>query len=104
MAEIWKDQHLIVVPIISFDVGTGKIKLSFSVDIKFSLMQHSRSLKIAMFDTRGQGETFKKNSVLIHTPCKTLENSRGFTAANFCSPEARGMCPLHWNEPVFSRY
>lgn len=33
MAEIWKDQRLIVVPIISFDVGTEKIKLSFSVDI-----------------------------------------------------------------------
>lgn len=94
MAEIWKDQRLIVVPIISFDVGTEKIKLSFSVDIKFSLVQHGRSLKITLFGTRGQGKTFKRNnSELIHVPCKTLENSRLFTAASSCSPEARRMSP-----------
>lgn len=34
---------------------------------------------------------------------KMLANSEGRTAANFCSPEARGMSPKYWNEPVFSR-
>ena len=32
-----------------------------------------------------------------------LENSKVGTAAKFCSPGARGMSPMYWKVPVFSR-
>lgn len=53
---------------------------------------------MSMFGHKRSGENFKK---MNSECCKMLENSRGFTAANFCSPEARGMSPVHWDEPAF---
>lgn len=56
-----------------------------------------------VFVTGNQGKTFCKKSELIPMQYKTLENSEVYTAADFCSPEAGGMSPTYWNEPVFSR-
>lgn len=50
------------------------------------------------------GQNFLKSKPeLVDVQCEMLENAKVGTAANFCSPEARGTSPTYRSEPAFSR-